>query len=80
MKIKTKQTVEVETEITLPAFYKSQTMLFKIFSEEQCIAVCNDEIAIKHSGLPFILEVNECTETEFLTAYNKTLSTLNKLI
>jgi hypothetical protein len=75
-----KSTKTVEHEITLPAFYKSQTMLFKIFSEEQCIAVCNDEIAIKHSGLPFILEVNECTETEFLTAFNQIFSNIYKLI
>lgn len=75
-----KSTKTVEHEITLPAYYKSQSMYFKIFSEEQCIAVCNDEIAIKHSGLPFILEVNECTEREFLTAFNQTLSILNQLI
>jgi hypothetical protein len=78
--MKIKSTKTVEHEITLPAFYKSQSMYFKIFSEEKCIAVCNDEIAIKNSGLPFVLEVQLCTEEEFLKAYNQTLVTLNKLI
>ena len=80
MKIKTKQTVEVETEITLPAFYKSAVFHFKIYSEENCIAVSDDGIEIKRAGLPFILDIIESTETEFLTAYDKTLSTFNKLI
>ena len=78
--MKIKSTVEVEHEITLPAYYKSSAFHFKIYSEENCIAVSDDGIEIKRAGLPFILDVTESTETEFFKAYNKTLSTLNKLI
>ena len=80
MKITTKQTVEVETEITLPAYYKSPAFYFKIYSEENCICVLDDEISIRHSRLPFILDVEKCTEKEFLKACTKTLSYFKKLV
>jgi hypothetical protein len=78
--MKIKSTIEVEHEITLPAYYKSAAYHFKIYSKENCIAVSYDAIEIKRAGLPFILDVSESTENEFLKSYNKTLSTLNKLI
>jgi hypothetical protein len=78
--MKIKSTIEVEHEITLPAYYKSAAFHFKIYSKENCIAVAYDGIEIKRAGIPFILDVTECKEEEFLTAYNKTLTTLSKLI
>ena len=81
MKIKTKKTLEVETEITLPAYYKTCAHRFKIYSETNCICVTNDqEIAIRHAELPFNIGAVESTEKEFLKTYTKTLSNLNKLI
>lgn len=80
MKITTKKTVEVETEITLPAYYKSHAFHFKIYSEENCLCVLDDEISIKHSGLPFVVDAQRITEKEFLKAYVKTLLILNQLV
>jgi hypothetical protein len=82
MKITTKKTIEVTEEITLPAYYKSKSGYFqyKIYSEENCLCVYENEIGIKHSGLPFAIESEPSTEDEFLEAYNKTLSTLENLI
>ena len=80
MEITVKQTVEVKHEITLPAYYKSLACHFKIYSEENCICVTGAEIGIKHAGLPFALEnITECTETEFLTAFNATKLILEQL-
>lgn len=81
MKITTKKTVEVETEITLPAYYKTIAHQLKIYSETNCICITNNkEISIQHVGLAFALNAQPSTETEFLTAYSQTLITLNQLI
>jgi hypothetical protein len=79
MKITTKKTIEEQVEITLPAYYKSKTGYFhyKIYSEENCLCVYENEIGIKHAGLPFVIECQPSTEEEFLVAYNKALSNLN---
>lgn len=78
MKFTTKKTIEVEKEITLPAFYKSVSgfFFFKIYSEDHCIHIYENEIAVKHATLPFALEIEECTESEFLEMYNKVNSKL----
>lgn len=81
MIIKTKKTVEVETEISLPAFYKTTAHRFKIYSDTNCICVTNNqEISVKHSQLPFNIGAVESNEVEFLTAYNQTLLILNQLV
>lgn len=82
MKITKKTTIEEQLEISLPAYYKSKTGYFhyKIYSEENCLCVYENEIGIKHAGLPFNIESVPSTENEFLEAYNKTLSTLENLI
>ena len=81
MKIKTKKTLEVETEITLPAYYKTCAHRFKIYSEKNCICVTNDqEIAIRHAELPFNIGAVESTDKEFLTYYNNALSNIKKIV
>jgi len=82
MKFITKKTVEVEREITLPAFYKSVSgfFFFKIFSEDHCIHIYENEIAVKHAMLPFALDIIECSESEFLDMYNKVNTSLCQLI
>ena len=79
MKITTKKTIEVTEEITLPAYYKSKTGYFhyKIYSEENCLCVYENEIGIKHAGLPFAIESVPSTQEEFLAGYNRALSNLN---
>jgi hypothetical protein len=79
MKITTKKTIEVTEEISLPAYYKSKTGYFhyKIYNEQNCLCVYENEISIKHSGIPFVIESEICTEAEFLAGYNKALSNLN---
>ena len=82
MKITTKKTIEVTEEITLPAYYKSKTGFFhyKIYSEENCLCVYENEIGIKHAGLPFAIESEPSTKDEFLAGYNRALSNLEKFI
>jgi hypothetical protein len=79
MKITTKKTIEEQVEITLPAYYKSKTGYFhyKIYSEENCLCVYENEIGIKHAGLPFAIESVPSTQDEFLAGYNRALSNLN---
>jgi hypothetical protein len=79
MKITTKKTIEEQVEITLPAYYKSKTGYFhyKIYSEENCLCVYENEIGIKHAGLPFDILSEPSTEDEFLAGYNRALSNLN---
>jgi hypothetical protein len=80
MEITLQKTVKVKHQITLPAYYKSLACHFKIYSEENCICVTKSEIGIKHAGLPFALEnITECTETEFLTAFNATKLVIEQL-
>lgn len=81
MKITTKKTVEVETEITLPAYYKTSAHQFKIYSENHCVCITkNKEIAFKHAELPFNIGAVESTEEEFVTAYNNALSNIQKIV
>lgn len=82
MKITTKKTIEVSEEITLPAYYKSKSGFshYKIYSEENCLCVYDDQISIKHAGIFLAIDYEPSTEDEFLEAYNKTLSTLENLI
>ena len=64
----------------LPAYYKSLACHFKIYSEKHCICVTSDEIGIKHATLPFALEnTTECTENEFLSAFNATKLVLEQI-
>jgi hypothetical protein len=83
MKITTKKTIEEQVEITLPAYYKSKTGYFhyKIYSEENCLCVYENEIGIKHASLPFNIESVQSTKEEFLEGYIRALSNIsNKLI
>jgi hypothetical protein len=83
MKITTKKTIEEQVEITLPAYYKSKSGYFhyKIYSEENCLCVYENEIGIKHAQLPFNIGAIQSTKEEFLAGYNKALSNIsNKLI
>jgi len=82
MKITTKKTIEVTEEITLPAYYKSKTGYFhyKIYSEENCLCVYENEIGIKHAGIFLVLDYEPSTEDEFLAGYNRALSNFKNLI
>jgi hypothetical protein len=81
MTITVKKEITETHEITLPAYYKSKTMLyhFKIYSKTNCIAVTSDEIAIKHASLPFALDNLQLSNAdEFLTAFNNAKSNIEQ--
>ena len=74
MKITSRKTVEVEIDIPLPAFIRSKSKVFyyKVFSEDHCIQISDDEIGIKHASIFTVLDYEFCTESEFLDMYNLT--------
>ena len=83
MEITIKKTIEEKHEIKLPAYYKSRSTLFhfKIYSDANCVCVYEDEIGIKHAGLPFALDqILESTEEEFLNAYTKAKTRIDEVI
>jgi len=82
MKITTKKTIEEQVEITLPAYYKSKSGFshYKIYSEENCLCVYDNEISIKHAGLVFVIDYEPCTKDEFLAKYNKALSNFKNMV
>jgi hypothetical protein len=82
MKITKKTTIEEQVEISLPAYYKSKTGYFhyKIYSEENCLCVYENEIGIKHAWLPFAIESEPSNADEFLAGYNRALSNLENKI
>ena len=82
MKITKKKTIEVSEEITLPAYYKSKSGFshYKIYSEENCLCVYDNQISIKHAEIFLVIDYEPSSPDEFLEAYNKTLSTLENLI
>jgi hypothetical protein len=83
MEITLTKTVEVKHEITLPAYFKSKTEnLFysKIYSKDNCIHIhLRKEIGIKHATIAFCVEYEECTESDFLIAFNETKLAIEQL-
>lgn len=83
MEITIKKTVEEKHEIKLPAFYKSSAHHYKIYSNENAICVTKlsvwGGITIVNSGLPFQTDAVECTENEFLNAYDLTKNELERI-
>ena len=73
MEITIKKTVEEKLQVTLPAFFRSKTQHFyyKVYSEDYCIQIYNEEIGIKHATIFTILDYEVCTEVEFLNKFNE---------
>jgi len=81
MEITIKKTVEEKHKIKLPAFYKTIAHHYKIYSETNAICVTKmtvwGGIGIVQSQLPFETGAVECSENEFLNAYNSTINELD---
>jgi len=83
MKLKVEVKEVKEVEITLPAFFKSSCQYYKIYSEKNCIAVCelngNYTIMQAHAELAIHGEHVEITEKEFNSAYKRVENKLKNL-
>jgi hypothetical protein len=81
MKLTTKKTVEFEIDIPVPSFIRSKThhFYYKVYSQDYCIQVYDEEIGIKHATIFMIFDYEFCTESEFLDKYNKVNSELCQL-
>jgi len=83
IKIQVHETVSREVEITLPVFKKSICHFFKVYNDKECICVTdtsfNPSIAVNNATIAFMSDHVECTESEFLEAYNKVSIRLEEL-
>lgn len=76
IKIQVSKKSEVEKEISLPCFRKTNIHYFKIISKEECVLVTDFEghqkIQITYSGIAFSVEESqESNEEEFNAAFKK---------
>lgn len=85
MKIKITESTEKTVEIILPAYRKDRCHYYKVYTEENCIVVCdldfNFGISKSHSGLAFrSKDIEDCSEEEFEENYNKVKHLLQSLV
>lgn len=85
MKIKTTQSVQVETEITLPHFRGSEYNFYKIISENEIInvAIYAGSFEIRKSDTlltsAFMDSTKEISEETFKEKFNEVMSKVNSL-
>jgi len=76
--------ITVTKKITLPAYYKTVAHQFKIISQEHCICVVlnkgSQAIQILSADLPFNVDAERSTETEFNFAFKKVSNEIKELI
>jgi hypothetical protein len=76
--------ITVTKKITLPAYYKTIAHQFKIISQEHCVCVTLNKgsqgIQILHADLPFDVDAERSTETEFNFAFKKVSNEIQNLI
>ena len=81
MKIKVKEQIEREIEITFPTFKKSPAFVYKIIAEDKVLRVdtTNTDFSITLCSYinSNILEAETITEIQFINTYNEVLTRLN---
>lgn len=85
MKIQTQEYTTKTVEIELPVYRKDLCHYYKVYSENNCIAVCdldfNFSISKSNSGLAFCRkEIEDCSKEEFEENYNKVKDLLQSLV
>lgn len=80
MKIKTKQTTEIELEISLPYFYKAGRKTVAILKEDlQIHCSWSTDFIIYNTFMEIPSEQSQITAEEFTREYDKTLEYLQSL-
>jgi len=81
MKVKVKQTTEVEREIELPVFFKTDTGSVHHVSEERTVRVWNDSISFIPYASPTFLdtEIEIITAEEFTRVFDERIEQLQSL-
>lgn len=85
MKIEIKESVTKCVEIELPYYAKKGCHFFKLYSEKNCLKVCDleghESIGVSHAGIVFIDNENkDSNEIEFREAYERVNKTLKSKI
>ena len=84
--IKVNKTVVEEVETSLPIYRIDSCHAYKIYSQDKCLQVCygfEGSIAVGQvsSSCAFLSDTtNDCTESDFMLAYEKALDILNQII
>lgn len=85
LQIKVQEYTTKTLEIKLPVYRKDACHYYKVYSEENCIAVCdldfNFSINKSNSGIAFCRkEIEDCSKEEFEENYNKVKVLLQSLV
>ena len=85
MEITIKKTTEKKVKIELPLYRASKNFAYKVYSEENCIAICCHpgmmSIHQVNSSLAWTLDnVKDCTREEFEEMYQKVSSEIAKFL
>jgi hypothetical protein len=76
--------ITITKKITLPAYYKTVAHQFKIISQEHCVCVTlvknGQGLQIMHANLPFDIDAERSTESEFNYAFTKVSNEIQNLI
>jgi len=85
MELKIKEFNEKTVEIVLPVYRKDACHYYKVYSEDNCILVCdldfNFGISKSHTGLAYSMkETQDCSKEEFEENYNKVKVLLQALV
>ena len=76
--------ITVTKKITLPAYYKTVAHQFKIISQEHCVCIVlikgSQAIQILSADLPFNIDAEISTESEFNYAFKKVSNEIQNLI
>lgn len=84
MEIEVTQTTKVKKEVDLPYFSKTSIHYYKVISEKRCLMVHDgsDSCAIEerfYSSCAFNDDCTQCTEQEFVDAFDKVMNRLTQL-
>lgn len=85
MELKIKEFNEKTVEIELPVYRKDLCHYYKVYSENNCIVVCdfdfNFGISKSHVGLAYCRkDIEDCSKEEFEENYNKVKVLLQSLV
>ncbi len=84
--IKVNKTVVEEVEVSMPIYRIDSCHAYKIYSQDKCIQVCysfKGRISVSQvsSGCAYLSDTTkDCTESDFMVAYEKALDILNQTI
>lgn len=85
MKIQTQEYTTKTIEIELPVYRKDLCHYYNVYSENNCIVVCdldfNFGISKSHVGIAYCRkEIEDCSKEEFEENYNKVKDLLQSLV